>query len=921
MIETNARTHLPIIRSKLNPPLGGRYLVGRDRLNGWLETDDLPRLILVRAPAGFGKTTVMVQWYRVLLQRGAPVAWISLEEPENDPGQFLAYLVAALQAGIPGLGLAASVSEPVNSGGGTQGTILYLVEKLSEVPGPFTLFLDDFDVICSDTVLKVVQQLINYFPPGKRLVIGLRQSPALSLVKMQATGELLEIGIDDLRFTREESGIFLRQVPGLDLAEQDVDNLQDSMEGWIAGLQLTTISPLRQTPANLVRKDIGAFSKISLYLAEDVLSRQPAEVESFLLQTSVLNRLCGPLCNAITGRGDSYQMLDHLERANLFLVPLDEERRWYRYHALFAKFLRNRLERTGEEQIRKLHTLAAQWYLQEGQFQEAARHALEASDFEAAAQMMDSCASSMLENGMAATLIKWGKTMPRQVLARYLELSSVYIYALIFEYQYEQATAVIDWVTDNWSKTPGKEGFVESLRPMRAQILIFTDQVGECERVVDGDLWQGDDLAAADRVTLLTKGAVFNIGCVVKTAAGKFEEALSYYRRGAAIGRRTEMLQPEPIIHNAYNKWALANLEFTQGRLEEALEILQAIQEKIESGPARYSIAGAAISVTKAEILYEFNEMEAAEKLLLSFNSVLEVTSPPDGMIIALRTLARIQASRGEWNKALNYLTDLERLGVEMDLDRCGATARLERCRMALMRGNVEEALQISRNYDDGSVWQRFGNWCMRANDPETPQLCSLRLLIAKGQAREGIDPLKTAIKQAETSGRMRQVILARLLLVEAYESCGERRSALRALKETVAAAKGSGFIRSFIDEGEPIRTLLLELQATAAPSGQGGPDGIPFEYIQRILQGFGGAQPASKDASTTLPPLQDVLTDREIAIIEQLAKGLSNEVIADKLFISVHTVRSHLRNIHAKLGATNRTQAVALARRYGLIK
>ena len=920
MAETNARIHLPILRSKLNPPLGGRYLVARDRLNGWLETDDLPRVIVARAPAGFGKSTLMVQWYRILQQRGAQVAWISLEEQENDPGQFLAYLVASLQMGIPGLGLAESVSDPMVSGGGTQGTILYLVDKLSEVPGPFTLFLDDFDVISNEVVLKLVQQLINYLPLGKRLVVGVRQSLSLGLVKMQATGELLEIGIEDLRFTREESSRFLRQVPDLDIDEQDIDNIQSSMEGWIAGLQLTTISTWRENPKNLVRKHQGAFSKISVYLAEDVLSRQPEEVETFLLQTSVLSRLCGPLCNAVTGRSDSYRMLDHLERANLFIIPLDEERRWYRYHTLFAKFLRNRLERKGEEQIRKLHALAAQWYLQEGNFQEAARYALDASDFDAAAAMMDRCAVGMMEGGLAATLIKWGRTIPLQVLARYRELVCTYIYSLIFELQYEQATTIIDWITEIWNNS-GKEGLANSLRPMRAQILLFTDKVDECERVVDGDPLQDDEHAETDRVTLLTRGAIYNIGCAVKTSAGDFEEALKCYSRGAAIGRRIEMLQPEPFIHNIYNKWVLANLELTQGRLHEALGILRAVQKWLENEPARYSIAAAAVSITMAEILYEMNKLGEAEKLLHSFSSLLEVASPPDGVIIALRTLARIHASRGEWTAAENYLTNLERLGVELDVERCGATARLERSRMATERGDVEEAVQISRNSDDGGVWRRFSNRCMRANDPETPELSSLRIAIAKGQARENIEALKTVIKQAESSGRKRQLILSRLLLVKAYESCGERRSALRALKETVVAAQTNGFIRSFIDEGEPIRKLLGELQGTILSSGQSDHnEEIPLEYLQRILQGFGEVNSPSKETSGLLP-LLEVLTDREIAIIEQLAKGLSNEEAADKLFISVHTVRSHLRNIYAKLGATSRTQAVALARSYGLIK
>ena len=359
----------PLLQSKLNPPIINRSLVPRTGLIEQLKSAKNARLVLLRVPAGFGKTTFLVQWIAKIREEGAHTSWLTLDEADNDPGRFFRYFIASLKHNIAELDLEYAEYEP-------DGTLLYILQQLSGLKAPLTIVLDDFGVIKSPEVLRAIQSFLNHLPQLVRLVIAIRQVPELGLERLRAQGEMVEILIDDLQFTLDETRQFIRETQGLDLDEKDIEFLHRFTEGWAAGLQLSTLTNIwkrdrkREDPAR--SWDLG---KIYDYLAEEVLARQPENIQQFLLKTSILEKLSGPLCDRLTGSADSRKILDYLERSNIFLAPLDPERRWYRYHSLFSKFLRNRLERTCPEIFAPCTGLRLNGLWKKETLQEAAEHA------------------------------------------------------------------------------------------------------------------------------------------------------------------------------------------------------------------------------------------------------------------------------------------------------------------------------------------------------------------------------------------------------------------------------------------------------------------------------------------------------------------------------------------------------------------
>lgn len=619
---------------------------------------------------------------------------------------------------------------------------------------------------------------------------------------------------------------------------------------------------------------------------------------------------------ALTGRSDGYEILDYLERANLFLVSLDEEHHWYRYHSLFAKFLRNRLERRGRDHLNILHRIASQWCEKEGEFQDAAQHALSSGDITYAADLMERCAMTLTLSGQMATIVEWGGLLPLEVLHSHPALLLAYCYSLIFRREYEKASKMLEDIDQNEHPAFDTYSAKNELLPLRALLLSGQDKIAEYEQAVTDGLEKYVDAKLGDQKKLTINTSLMHIAGVMKTEEGKFDESLSYLGRAAALTRRIETHH----IGRLYNKYLIACLELTQGRLHDALEIVKsALSSSISL--ARYSAGGMAATILQAEILYEINQPEKAEHLITQFRSLLPTSIPPDIMIVGLRTLARIYLARGDESKAMRCLSELEQMGAERALPRAIASAHLEKIRIALQRGNVERAIQVTRDHNDRSIWQVFEGRCMLANDPETPEISRLRLMIAKGQGKEALEKLKSAVKTAESSGRVRQVVLLHILIAKAYETCGERKPALRALRDALLAGQPGGFVRSFLDEGELITKLLRELYDTNSVEDSAFGKNISPDYFKLFFHSLGDVSPrkATQQSEQGSFPLEE-LTDREIAILEKLATGLSNEDIADQLYISKHTVRFHLRNIHSKLGANNRTQAVAIARQYGLI-
>ena len=887
-------------------------MVPRTRLDVWMQSAEQVKLVLVRAPAGFGKTTLLVQWQERLKEQQQATAWLSLDDADNDPGRFLVYLVAALQRIIPTLDLSDWGMGPFGGIAPNMG-VPYLLDQLSDYEGPVTLFLDDLRVITSPELLEMVRQLFLYLPAGLKLVIATRDLPELGLGRLRARGELFDIDVEGLRFNTEETEQFVLQTQGLKLDEKNLALLQSSTEGWVAGLQLSTLSQSwQENPEGYLQPLSGSYSNIAEYLAEDVLTRQPQEVQDFLLQTSILNCLSGSLCKAVTGREDAFEMLDYLVQANLFLSPLDEERHWYRFHSVFGKFLRDRLERGRRDRLEQLHQAAREWYAKEGDYQEAAEHAMAVGDVEQAAQLMERGAMDLFMAGQLTTLGKWGERFPLQVLDRHPALQLTYCYGLVFLRLPEKAGEMLDRLDREVSRTRSDEILSGELPTIRAMVLLGLDKIEACQQVVSDALSKVDETKPT-----FGDGVIHNSAALLKLNANCFAEAREFVGEAARRIRRSGSHLPW-----LYNRYLAAYIELAEGHMHAAEEQLRAVLAEVGPFVASFSAAGAIVTVKLAEILYERDKLDEAEDLLAKYRALLPNSYPVDICITGLRILARIHLAREDKVQAERLLSDIERYGNETGIPRVAASARLEKVRMALQRGDLKRALGIVKEHDDKKVWQDLQGRCPLANDQETYEISQLRLKVARGQGREALELLKAELKRAEAAHRFRQALQLRILIARAYEACGKGKSALRDLRESVLMAQDEGFVRSFADQGASFLPLIYELRKITLASGESSGEAVSVEFLDRILRAMGEKiMPDSDEETAPDEGLVEPLTDREIGILEKVALGLSNDEVAEQLCVSKSTVRTHLRNIHSKLGVKSRTEAVALARRYCLIK
>jgi len=902
-----------LLRSKLTPPLAGDS-IERTKLDEWLARALLSRLALVHAPAGFGKTTVMVQLRSRMEQRGVPTAWLTLDEADNDVGRFLAYLVGALQT------VHAGVDPPVTEASlfGTESVVgdrvLRIQQWMTEdYQGPFALFLDDFEVIQNPEVLQIMRKLPAQMLPGQLIVVATRDIPDLGLAKLRVGGHLSEIDLDDLRFAWDETDRFLRKGRGLDLADVELARLYRCTEGWAAGLQLSALALAgREDRLSVIEAFSGSFVDIADYLAEDVLSRLPQEVREFLLETSILDRLSGPLCDRVTGRSNSYELLSYLERANLFITPLDQERRWYRYHNLFSEFLRGQAERSLAEGLPGLHQLAADWLVEQGHSVEAAKHALAAGDLDRAAGLVAKCSMVLVGLGQLRTVADWVDRLPSETLDRHPELRIALCWALSMRHHYHEAAAVLDQIKSGLDRdAPVDLGVLDQIYSLESVVLSLTDRVEECLHLSERNL-----PLIVDRESF-PYGVLCNcLGCRL-LEAGRFDEA-----RELLEGAERCHSRGGNVFGAMYSACLIGALELLQGRLSRAVERYRTAVADARRASLIQSQTGAVAAVFLAEALYEMDELGEAEQLLAESRDRFRECVPLDVMLLGYLTLARIHAIRGEDAEVDRLLEEALEVGGERETPRAAATVHLERIRLAVQRGDLATAERMAKESGDGEVWRAFEGWGMPATDPETTEVSRLRLLVRRGKALDAIPRLKTELAKAGETRHFRRALTLRILLAEALDAAGDSRSALRMLREAAAFGGREGFVRAFVDEGPAVLGLILDLREATGPEADVGDSGIPAGYLDRILSAGPRADPHAAPRKTTYIDGLDFepLTAREVEILEMVARGFSNNELAGRLFVSVPTVKFHLRNINTKLRADNRTRAAARARELGLI-
>jgi len=875
----------PLLATKLHIPATRPETVARPRLIQRLNAGLYRRLTLVSAPAGFGKTTLLSQW---LERRNGAAAWLSLDEGDNDPARFLGYLVAALQtvnAGI-GVGVQAALLSPQPPP--LTSLLAALINEIAAAPeadAPLVLVLDDYHLVQDRQVHDAVAFLLERLPPppaGAHLIIASRTDPPLPLSRLRIRHQLTELRAADLRFTTDEAAAFLNQTMGLALSPQDVAALETRTEGWIAGLQVAALSMQgRQDTAGFIRAFTGGHRYVLDYLVEEVLQRQPAEVQTFLLQTAILDRLAAPLCNALTFRDDGQTTLEALERANLFIVPLDDERRWYRYHRLFADLLRAQL---GRDAALPLHHRAADWYERHGYTAEAIGHALAAQDTGRAAELVAAHGRQMLVRGELTTLLRWLAALPETAIRARPMLAVYDAWALTLTGQGEKAEGWLESALAAAGDSPALSEVQGHAAAIRAYIAAQRGDTAQTTEQANRALalLPQDELTVRS-VVAFTLGATCVMSNDLAGAARAFAEAGRLGQQGGNLHAAVSA-----VCH-------LADLQVRQGRLRQAAETYRRALALATGPQGRLLPVAASAHSGLGELLHEWNDLEAAARHLAKGIELGAQWGNVDALCGDHVALARVRLAQRDLAGALASLEEAERLVREQTVHPLAAAqVGAFRAHLWLVEGNLAAA---GRWVQDRGLTVESDPATMHGGEA----LVLARLLMARGKAAAAARWLARLLAWADGSGRLGDTaqVLAMLALADSAQS-------LAHLERALSLAEAEGYVRLFVDEGPPMAALLRRAAW----------QGIAADYAGRLLAVF-EAGAASPPPSGALP---EPLSERELEVLRLVAAGLSNREIAGRLVIAVSTVKSHTNSLYGKLNVKNRTQAVARARALGLL-
>ena len=911
-----------LLETKLYVPRAPRRLVPRPRLGERLDRGAAAKLMLVSAPAGFGKTTLLAEWLAerptgpVAPAGQRPVAWVSLDRGDNHPGSFWAYIIAALQKVAPGVGadalslLQAPQPTPIET------VLTTLLNDLGTADDDLVLVLDDYHVIDVPEVQEGMGYLLDHVPPRLHLVIAGRADPALPLARLRGRGELAEVRAADLRFTPEEAVVaYLNGVMGLELTAEDVAAHEGRTEGWIAALQLAALSMQgRDDVADFIAGFAGDTHYVVDYLVEEVLQRQPDDVQRFLLQTSVLNRLSGPLCDAVTGLAGGKARLEALDRGNLFLVPLDDRRRWYRYHHLFADVLRARLVDEEPDSIAALHRRASDWFELQGERAVAIDHALAAEDFERAADLVELAAPATRRDRQEGTLRRWLEALPDAHIRNRPVLSNGYAGSLL-------ATGELDGVerrlrdAEQW--VDAMEGGRQSSAERPPEMVVVDEEgfrglpmwlavhrAGQALALGDpagtiAHARRALDLAAAD--DHVGRAAAAALIGLASWGSGNLEAAYAGYAEST-----DRMLRAGYIADVLGLAITMADILIVQARLGDAMRTYERALRLAAERDGRVLRGTADMYVGIAALHRERGDLPAAMRLLASSRDLGEHLGLPQNPYRWRVVMALVRETQGDLDGAVDLLDDAERVYVGDFSPNVRPIAAM-RARVWLEQGRLGDALRWLREQglsveDDLSYLREFEHVTLA------------RLLLAEygterlvNSGQRALELLQRLLRAAEDGGRTGSVIEILVLQALAHQAHGDTVAALAPLERAVMLAEPEDYARIFTDEGPPMAALL----ATAARRG------ITPGYVGRLVTTFGETPARPTGAALMVEPL----SDRELDVLRLLATDLGGPDIARELVVSLNTVRTHTKNIYTKLGVNNRRAAVRRATELDLLR
>ena len=878
-----------VLRTKLYvPPLRSKLVTRQrlfERLNQGLQLNH--KLSLISAPAGFGKTTLLSEWIAGCKR---PAAWLSLDEGDSDPARFLTYFVAALQTLAPtvGEGVLAVLQSPQPAP--TESIMTTLLNEISTIPDNFVFILDDYhlvDTLAVDaptSVDGILNFLLEHLPPQMHLVIATREDPTLPLARLRVRDQLTELRVMDLRFTAAEATGFLDEVMGLDLSAEEITALEKRTEGWIAGLQLAALSMRGQKDStSFIQSFSGSHHFVLDYLVEEVLQQQPDSVQTFLMRTSLLDRLCGPLCDAVLCDPSVHgqETLEYLERANLFLVPLDNERRWYRYHHLFADLLRQRLQLHQPDSMPILHGRASVWYEENGLEIEAFEHAAAANDVARAERLVEGEGMPLYYRGGVAPVLNWLESLPTTILDARPSLWVMVAWALWIAHQNSRIeeklqaaeTALQDTEPDD--KTQNLIGQIAALWAMLAANQYDADTIiTQSRRALE--YLHSDNLPVRTAVTR-TLGYAYHIQGDRAAASQAYSEAITM---SAASGN---------TFIDILASTGLGIIQESENQLHLAVENYRRVLQLVGDPPQPVACEA---YLGLARILYEWNDLDAAQEHGQQGLQLARQIEGIDTPVASEVLLARLKLAQGDMAGATALLDKAGQSARQHEFVHQISEVAAVRLLILLQQGNLTAAAQL-------------------AGEHELP-LSQARVRLAQGDSAATLALLESLRRKMKDEGLVDELLKVMVLQAVALDAHGDKDNAVKILGEALALAEPGGFIRLFVDEG------LAVVQLLSAAAVRGSMPG----YIRKLLAAFEAEKQKSEDKSY-LPadqPLVEPLSQRELEVLHLIAQGLSNREISERLYLALSTVKGHNRVIFGKLQVQRRTEAVARARELGLL-
>jgi LuxR family maltose regulon positive regulatory protein len=910
----------PILTSKLFIPPPRPQAVFRPRLIELLNEGLYRKLTLVSAPAGFGKTTLISEW--VAGCERAP-AWLSLDKEDSDPTRFLIYLVTALRTveATVGDGVLDVLQSPQPPP--TETLLTALLNEITSKQVEIVFVLDDYHLVDATPIDDALTFLLEHLPPQLHLVVATREDPQFPLMRLRASDQLSELRAADLRFTSKEAAAFLNEVMRLELSDGDVEALEARTEGWIAGLQLAALSLQGRGDAPIFIEDFAGDDRYIIdYLFEEVLLRQPEKIRNFLLQTAILNRLSSPLCDAVTHGEDAKRLLETLERGNLFVVPLDSKRNWFRYHHLFADVLRAYAMEEEPNQVPVLHLRASEWYEKNGFHSEAIHHALAAEDFERAADLVERAWLPMDENRRAATWLGWVKALPDEQIRARPVISVGYAWSLLEVGELEEGAARLRDAEERLKAAGASSAYSD----VNSTDLVVADE--EAFRMLPASIATAhcyhamalDDLQSTmkyarqaldlthekDRVQRGTLEALLGLASWTSGDLGAAERSFANAMTGYQLGSN--------VLFAITAGFILGQIQAAQGHLREAKVTYERSLRLVKGRDATLLYGTAELYTVLSELYLEWNDLEAAQQHLLRSKELGERAPLPHWDYRWCVAQARLLKAQGDLSSAVSRLDEAERLYIRGPVPDVRPIAA-HKTRVWIALGKQSEAQSWARerglSTDDDLNYLR-----------EFEHITLARLLIARYENErtersllEASALLECLLEAAEQGGRTGSAIEILVLQALAYEAHGDTPSALAALERALTLAEPEGYARLFIDEGAPMAHLLSEATAQGVLPEYGG---ALLAALEAELQEREGHLSLSKSQPNL--SLGEPLSERELEVLQLIAQGLSNSEISKRIYRALDTVKGYNRNIFGKLQVHNRTDAVARARELGLI-